>query len=79
MSKRPKDTNGHAIVTMFDRVYPADVRAEGQAVSWAVVTGACDKCGYLTTCMNSDGSTWRPPDTAACMARKKEILAKMGG
>ena len=79
MSKRPKDTTGHTIVTIFDKAYPAEVQAEGQAVSWAVVTGACDQCGYLTTCANSGGATWSPPDTAACMVRKKEILSKIGG
>lgn len=79
MSKIPGVANGRTIVTLFDCAYPADLQAEGQAVSWAVVSGACDKCQHLTVCINSDGNTWRPPDTAACMVRKAEILAKMGG
>lgn len=77
MSKIHSAQNGHTVVTIFDRAYPADTRAEGQAVSWAVATGACDKCSYLAVCSASDGITWRPPDTAACMVRKAELLASL--
>ena len=75
MSKIRGAQNGHTVVTIFDRAYPAETRAEGQAVSWAVATGACDKCRHLAVCSRSDGVTWRPPDTAACMVRKAELLA----
>lgn len=77
MSKISGAQNGHTVVTIFDRAYPAETRAEGQAVSWAVATGACDKCSYLAGCSRSDGVTWRPPDTAACMVRKEELLNQM--
>ena len=36
MSKIHSAQNGHTVVTIFDRAYPADTQAEGQAVSWAV-------------------------------------------
>ena len=74
MSKISGAQNGHTVVTIFDRAYPAETQAEGQAVSWAVATGACDGCRYLAVCSRSDGVTWRPPATAACMVRKAEIL-----
>lgn len=31
------------ITTIFDRYYSTDEQAEGQAVSWAVATGAWDE------------------------------------
>lgn len=77
MSKISGAQNGHTVVTIFDRAYPAETQAEGQAVSWAVATGACDKCSYLAVCSASDGVTWRPPATAACMVRKAELLARL--
>lgn len=46
--------------------------AEGLAVWWAVVTGACNKCQHLCVCESDD--TFRPPEDAACMVRKKQII-----
>lgn len=74
MNKIPGAQNGHTVVTVFDRAYSPETQAEGQAVSWAVATGACNECGYLATCSRSDGVVWRPPATAACMIRKQELL-----
>lgn len=79
MSKIHGAQNGHTVVTVFDHAYPAETQAEGQAVSWAVATGACDKCRHLAVCSASDGITWRPPVTAACMVRKAELLARFPG
>lgn len=66
------------MITAFDRPYPADKQAEGIAVSWAVVSGACNKCKHLNRC-ERDGK-FLPPSGAACMIKKAEILqAQKGG
>lgn len=62
-------------ITIFDRPYPADKQAEGLAVQWAVMSGACDKCRSLKRC-ESD-ATFVFPSGAACMVRKGEILQEM--
>ena len=62
-------------VTIFDRPYPADKQAEGMAVQWAVVSGACDKCQYLKRCESDAAFVF--PAMAACMVRKNEILQEM--
>lgn len=59
-------------ITVFDREYPMDVQAEGIAVSQAVVSGACDKCGFLARCSTDD--KFQPPVFAWCSKRKAEIL-----
>lgn len=65
------------LVTLFDKLYPADKQAEGQAVSWAVASGACNKCPLLWRCEIDERFT--PPAKAACMKKKAEILAGMKG
>lgn len=42
MSKIHGAQNGHTVVTIFDHAYPCETQAEGQAVNWAVATGACE-------------------------------------
>lgn len=61
--------------TIFDRPYPADKQAEGMAVQWAVVSGACDKCKYLKRCENDAAFVF--PSAADCMVRKNKILQEM--
>ena len=63
-------------VTIFDRAYPMDKQAEGMAIHWAVVSGACGKCHHLSTCENFEaGSPLAfPPPGAAYAAKKDEIL-----
>ena len=37
-------------IVVFDKPYSADKIAEGRAVQWAVISGACDNCMYLKEC-----------------------------
>lgn len=60
------------LITMFDRPYPADKQMEGQAVSWAIVSGACNKCRHLRRC--SSDRSFSFPEDAACMKKKRELL-----
>ncbi|MBP3939477.1 MAG: hypothetical protein IK955_08705 [Clostridia bacterium] len=57
---------------IFDKPYSADKIAEGRAIQWAVVSGACNKCDYLRRC-ESD-VFFQFPQNAACMIKKNEIL-----
>ena len=66
------DMSGDKIITIFDAPYPAEKQAEGIAVNWAVLSGACNTCPYLSRC-ESDESFF-PHSNAACMVRKDEIL-----
>ena len=59
-------------VVMFDKLYSADEIAEGRAVQWAVITGACTKCKYLKTCANEIDFEF--PKNAPCMEKKEELL-----
>ena len=59
-------------VTLFDQEYPADVQAEGLAISEAVTHGHCNSCGFLRVCSTND--TFKPPVFAWCFKRKAEIL-----
>lgn len=61
-------------ITMFDREYPMDKQAEGMAIHQAVVTGACNQCGFLAKC--STDYRFKPPVFAWCSRKKSEILAE---
>jgi len=60
-------------ITVFDRQYSADKRAEGMAVQQAVVGGHCDKCGFLARC--STDPSFVPPVFTWCARQKSEIMA----
>lgn len=59
--------------TLFDRPYPPEKRAEGLAISEAIVGGHCDECVFLANCITQ--RTFKFPATAWCMKRKAKILA----
>ena len=64
-------------ITIFDQPYPADMMAEGIAVSEAVVNGECDKCRFLPQCKTDESFVF--PVSAWCMERRDEILADWNG
>ena len=64
--------DGWTHITLFDKQYPVDKQAEGIAIHEAVVSGECNRCGFLTQCENED--TFIPPVFAWCSRRKTEIL-----
>lgn len=68
-------------ITIFDRLYPMDKQAEGMAVHWAVVSGACDSCSNRLPCENwtPDSPMVFPPPGAACATKKAEILRQLSG
>ena len=41
-------------VVIFDKPYSEDKIAEGRAVQWAVVSGACNRCNHLQKCENDN-------------------------
>lgn len=50
-----------------------DKTTEGLAVYWAVMTGACSRCEYLSKCeSNNEGKGFEFPQDVACMVRKQE-------
>lgn len=59
--------------TLFDRPYPPEKRAEGLAISQAIVGGYCDECVFLTKCITQ--RTFKFPASAWCML---DILKQMG-
>lgn len=63
--------------TLFDRPYPPEKRAEGLAISEAIVGGHCDECVFLANCITQ--RTFKFPATAWCMKRKSKILKKWHG
>lgn len=63
------------IHTLFDKPYSKKKQAEGIAVTWAVASGACNKCRHLQVCRCY--TDFVPPGTAACMTKKAEILRGM--
>ena len=63
--------------TLFDRPYPPEKRAEGLAISEAIVGGHCDECAFLANCITQ--RTFKFPATAWCMKRKAKILKKWRG
>ena len=63
--------------TLFDRPYPPEKRAEGLAISQAIVGGYCDEYVFLTKCITQ--RTFKFPASAWCMKRKAKILKKWRG
>ena len=61
---------------MFTHQLPADQQAEGIAIHWAVMSGKCNACEYITRCCSD--STFRFPADAFCTVKKKEILKEWG-
>lgn len=59
-------------VVIFDKPYSEDKIAEGRAVQWAVVSGSCNKCKYLSQCESNNNFEF--PKNAPCMIRKVEFL-----
>ncbi len=51
--------------TLFDRPYPPEKRAEGLAISQAIVGGYCDECVFLTKCITQ--RTFKFPASAWCI------------
>ena len=65
--------NDYTTIVIFDREYPMEKQAEGIAVNQAVLTGACNQCGFLARCSTDD--SFKPPVFAWCAKKKAEILA----
>lgn len=59
-----------------DTVLPWNVteekQAEGLAVAWAAISGACEECKDSFRCCTN--VQFRPGEDAPCTKRKKEIL-----
>lgn len=64
-------------ITIFDTLYSKKKQAEGQAIAWAMTSGACSLCRHLTACRCYPD--FIPPGSAACMKKKVEILRSMEG
>lgn len=62
-------------IILFDRPYPPDLIAEGQAIQWAVTSGACNECKNEYECEHN--RNFKFPKRAACMQKKAELLRKM--
>ena len=62
----------YTLVTTFDRSYSPEELAEGQAVIWAMASGACNSCEHLQRCSTDDRFVF--PADAACMKKKAELL-----
>lgn len=60
--------------TLFDRPYPPEKRAEGLAISEAIVGGHCDECVFLANCITQ--RTFKFPATAWCMNDKDWAFIK---
>lgn len=60
-------------VTMFMDEMPKELQAEGLGVQMAVISGECNRCGYLAKC--STDSSFKFPAEAFCMKRKEAIIA----
>lgn len=61
-------------ICIFDKPYSKDEIAEGRAIQWAVISGACNVCKYLTECTRNRDFVF--PEKAACMKKKAEYLRK---
>ena len=59
-------------VVIFDKPYSEDKIAEGRAVQWAAVSGACNRCNHLQKCENDNNFEF--PQNAPCMIKKSELL-----
>lgn len=62
-------------VIIFDKPYSAEFIAEGRAIQWAVMSGACDKCNHRYECENKRNFIF--PKRADCMKKKAELLKKI--
>lgn len=62
-------------ITIFDKPYSPEKLAEGLAISTAIMSGACDRCGYLRECESSGVSIF--PTDAWCMKKKAEYLKEI--
>ncbi|MBQ3006783.1 MAG: hypothetical protein IJD78_04390 [Clostridia bacterium] len=62
-------------ILIFDKPYPPDLIAEGQAIQWAVMSGACDRCSHRYECEHN--RNFKFPKRADCMKKKAELLKKM--
>lgn len=62
-------------IILFDRPYPPDLIAEGQAIQWAVTSGACNECKNEYECEHN--RNFKFPKRAACMQKKAELIRKM--
>lgn len=56
----------------FDKPYSADKIAEGRAIQWAIVSGACNKCDYYRKCEKD--VFFKFPQNAPCMIKKTVFL-----
>jgi hypothetical protein len=54
---------------VFDEPKSKEKYAEGIAVHWAIVTGACNTCHYLKECKSNEAFIF--PLDADCMKRKR--------
>ncbi len=68
---------GYTNIHIVDKPYPPDKMAEARAVNWAVLSGACDKCGALAQC--STNSNFKPAAFFPCMIKKTEFMKEAGG
>lgn len=59
-------------VVIFDKPYSAEKIAEGRAVQWAVVNGACNMCKHLQQCESDNKFEF--PQNAPCMIKKVDFL-----
>ena len=61
-------------VTIFDKPYSAEKQAEGLAVNWAVITGACNYCRHVKICSSElSDYLWETfPHDAPCMVKMRE-------
>ncbi len=64
-------------MVVFDKPYPTEKIAEGMAVNWAVVNGACEECINLNQCASE--RDFKFPIDSPCMIKKAQILKEMKG
>ena len=58
-------------LVIFDKPYSDEKVAEGRAVQWAVVNGACNRCQHLAQCRKDEN--FKFPENAPCMLKKLEF------
>jgi len=65
-------------VVMFDKAYSPEETAEGLAVHWAAITGACSSCKHYGICTSDLGQLWKTmPHDAPCMVYMRESEERM--
>jgi len=57
---------------IFDKPYTPEKIAEGRAIQWAVVSGACNKCKHKKQCEND--SDFAFPQNTPCMKKKNKLI-----